>query len=470
MKFNNIIRLFAAMAVVCSLSSCSDDDVDTPLTDTGEVVNSGTTYDSLSFEWDKIGGATQYGYELLDNNDELVYRDVTSITSATIGSLMPSTEYTLRVWGYAAIGSGHIASEPIIIKATTDPLKTLSAPRLSSSQAEVTNTVSWTRVTGATEYEYTLANAAGEQVDFGTVTSRNVTFTHLDNGTYTVTVKALSTTPGYEAAGESATLNFTVNIVPVWSAEGTYKSAVLGKSWDATIVCYGGGHYSILNWYGINGYNFDFYTDDADPDDMFQIYTYYTYDSETGNYAIPTGRSDIGSLYVYPWYNYSSIEGTKYKGSASFYVYLNGDYVSDTFTWKGVYDGIAADNFVGTWTLEMADGFTYLSSTGKFLDDGDWVDLTTTVEITKVDDNTIAMPAFFFSSLTVNVKIDMIDGVLTVDPMSPVFKYYTLAGTTSESSPIIGKINDDGTFEFNDWTVWYDGDQYYYYSSAKYSR
>lgn len=467
MKLHKIISFFAAVALV-SLSSCSDDEVATPITSDGEVETSGTSYDTLSFEWDKIDGATQYGYELLGPNDDVVYRDVTSVTSATIGSLQPATEYTLKVWGYPAIGSGHVQSEPIVIKATTDPLKTLAAPRLSTSSAEVTNTVSWTKVTGATEYEYTLTNAVGEQISSGTTTSRSVTFTHLDKGDYTVAVWALSTTAGYETSGPESTIDFSSDIVELWHAEGTYTSAVLGKSWDATILCYGGGHYTIRNWYGINGYDFDFYIDNSDPEDLFQIYNYYDYNSTTYCYEIPTGRSDIGALSVYPWYNDCSLNGTSSKGTANINIYLNGTYVTDTYTWKGTYDGIPADEFVGTWNVAMT-GTTYVGPNGEDYDDEETVNINNTITITKVDDNTIQMPALFFSSSKMNVTIDMIERTLTVDPMT-VATWYTLAGTSSIGSKIVGTINEDGSFRFNDWTAWYTTWTYMYDCRASYTR
>ena len=470
MKFNKIITSFAAVALVSVMTSCSDDDVATPIASDAEVENSGASYDKLSFEWDKIGGAIQYGYELIDGDGNVVCRDVTTQTSATIGSLQPSTEYTLKVWGYPAIGSGYVQSEPVVIKATTDPLKTLAAPTVSGSQAEVTYTVSWRSVTGATGYEYTLTNAAGDEISSSTTTSRSVEFTHLDNGNYTIAVKALSTTPGYEATGEVATFDFTSDIVELWSAEGTYTSAVLGKSWDAKILCYGGGHYTIVDWYGIKGYNIDFYTDNSDAESSFKIYDYYDYNSSTGAYQVPTGRSDIGALNVYPWYNESSIDGTSMAGSAKICVLLNGSDVYDTYTWKGEYDGIAADEFVGTWNVHT-EGFSWISNVdGEFLDDGMDFDENSTIEITKIDNNTISMPAPFFSKIKLTVKIDMIEGVLTADPVPGLFTWYTFAGESSETSKVIGTINSDGSFEFNDWNAWCDGEQYTYYTTAKYTK
>lgn len=467
MKLNKIIRMLAAAALVTAMPSCSDDDVAVPLTP-GEVESTGTTYNSLSFEWNKIQGATQYGYELYDDKDELAFRDVTSQTHVTISPLRPATEYTLKVWGYSAVGSGYISSEPIVLKATTAALKKLGTPTMTTSQAEVTSTVSWAKVTGATEYGYTLTNAAGEQIETGTVTSRTVTFTHLDDGQYSISVWALSTTAGYEATGEAATAEFTSEIKELWRADGTYTSAVLGRSWSAVILCYGGGHYTILDWYGVEGYNLDFYIDSSDPEDMFQIYSYFDYDETNYCYRIPTGRSDIGSLNIYTWYNECTFNGSSLTGTASICVYLNGSYVNDTFTWKGKYDGIPADEFVGTWRVTMS-GTTYLGPNGEDYDDLENFSSRKSVTITKVDDNTIQMPALFFSSEKMNVKIDMIERTLTVDPMT-VCTWYTLAGTAGATARVVGTINDDGSFQFNDWTAWYSGWVYMYDCTAKYTR
>ena len=472
MKLNKIISFFAAVVLASCMASCSDDDTVMPIHSDGEAENTAISYDSLSFEWDKIAGAVQYGYELSDNEGNVVCRDVTELTNATIGSLKPATEYTLKVWGYPAIGSGYVQSEPIVLKATTDPLTTLDAPVLSGSQAEVTYTVTWSSVKGATGYEYTLTNAAGEGISTGTTTSREVAFPHLDNGNYTIEVKATSTTAGYEATGEAATLDFNVNISALWSIEGTYTSAMLGKSWSATILSYGGGHYTIKDWYGISGYNFDFYIDSTDPDNMFHIYDYYDYNEADYCYEIPTGRADLGSLKVYTWDNESEFEGSGSQGDVKICVYHTDcdyhdiDYVYDTFTWK--YDGISADAFVGTWNVAMT-GSTYVGPDGEEYDDEEMINVNNTITVTKIDDNTVSMPALYYPSATLRVKVDMVERTITASPVM-LFGWLRLAGTQSQSANIIGRINDDGSFEFNDWTAWYSRDPYMYDCKAKYTR
>lgn len=88
------------------------------------------------------------------------------------------------------------------------------------------------------------------------------------------------------------------------------------------------------------------------------------------------------------------------------------------------------------------------------------------MEITKVDANTISMPALYFSEEnSVNVVIDPEAKTLTIQPTDGMWGYYTLAGTENAQTPIVGTYTEDGVIEFNDWTAWYyyEGDGWYYY-------
>lgn len=155
MKIKNIIWLLAIMAFGFALPSCNDDEVLTAL-DTTQGETGKATYNSLTFEWDKVEGATQYGYELYDSNDLLVVRSVTGKNSVTIGDLQPATEYTLKVWSYAAIGSDHTTSAPFEMKATTEALKAIGTPVLSCKLQGGKYVVSWKSVSNATGYSYIL--------------------------------------------------------------------------------------------------------------------------------------------------------------------------------------------------------------------------------------------------------------------------------------------------------------------------
>ncbi|MDE6480029.1 MAG: fibronectin type III domain-containing protein [Muribaculaceae bacterium] len=467
MKLNKIIRMLAIVALIMAQPSCNDDDVLATALDTTQGETEKATYNTLSFEWDKVEGATQYGYELYDNNDILVVRSVTSKTSVTISDLKPATEYTLKVWSYAALGSDHTTSAPIELKATTTALKALGKPVLTCNVEGGRYVITWKSVSNATDYAYVLTNSAGVTVKSGNDSSRSLAFSNLEIGDYTIAVKALSTKGGYESEGEYSTLDFTVEELILWKAEGTYWSEILGESWTATIVCYGDNNYSIQGWYGVEGYNLDFQVDNVtDPEDTFVITGDYDYDNSTYTYIVPTGRTDIKNVYVYPWWNYSLFSGSKVSGSVKVYVWSANanDYVTDLFSWKVETYGSPADDFVGTWNASLS-GLTSITDNWEFEE----FNYTETVEIKKVDEITISMPALYFSDETMNVTIDMATNTLKVDPMT-VWTWYTFAGSESDTSPVIGRINEDGSFEFTGWNAWYDGFPYLENTVAKFSR
>lgn len=467
MKYNKIIRLLAIVALVGTMPSCNDDEVLTALETTqGETEK--VSYNSLSFEWEKVDGATQYGYELYDDSNKLVIRSVTDYNRVTIGDLKPGTEYTLKVWSYAAIGSDHTTSPTFEIKATTTPLKAIGKPTLSCDVKAGKYEVSWKKVSNATEYSYILTNADGMIVKTGSVTSTSIRFSNLELGDYTVAVKALSSKGGYEPEGEFSSLDFTVEDTVVWKAEGTYWSEIFGQSWTATIVCYGDNNYSIQGWYGVEGYDLDFVVDNiSDPEDTFALDGDYDYDNSTYCYIVPTGRTDVKNVYVYQWWNESIFSGNKAAGSVKVCVYndFKDDYVYDLFTWKVDSYGSPADDFVGTWTASVS-GMTSITENWEFKS----FSYNETIEITKVDDITIAMPAPYFKNVTMNVTIDSAAGTLTVEPLANLDDWYTLAGTESETSKVIGKINEDGSFVFDSWTAWFDGFPMIENAMAKYSR
>lgn len=465
MKLTKIIWLLALVVGAWTLPSCSDDDVATPL-DTTQGETQKVTYNSITFDWDKVEGATQYGYELYDNNDILVVRNVTIKNSVTIGDLQPATEYTLKVWSYAALGSDHSASAPIELKATTIALKAIGTPTLSCNLQGGKYVVTWKSVSNATEYAYILTNADGEVVKSGTTDSRSLSFSNLKTGDYTIAVKALSSKGGYEPEGEYANLAFTVEEIFLWKAEGTYWSEIYGQSWTATIVCYDENNYSIQGWYGVEGYDIEFEVDPiTDPEDTFYVSGDYDYDASSYTFLVPTGRKDLPIVYVYPWWNESLFSGNQNGGSVKICVWSDGanDFVTDVFTWKGEVAG-GADNFIGSWNVTMS-GYSAINDNFEF----EPFSSTTKIEITKVDDFTISMPALNFKNQTMNVLIDMAEMTLTVQPMT-VDTWYTLASSVSATTPLVGKINADGSFEFSNWNAWFDGEPYLDFTTAKFTR
>lgn len=461
MRYNRLIP-FCMTVLLALFSACSDDDdMKSPLSQTqGDSENA--TYNSLTFKWQEVAGATQYGYELTDSDEHLVVRDVTNETTVKIGDLLPGEEYTLKVWSYAAVGSDMTTSEPIILKASTLPVAKIKTPELVCETRGKEYVVTWTSIEHAESYSYTLTSG-DNVVDSGEVTTSYLSFTDLEEGSYTIAVKALTTEGGFMDS-DIAQATFTVEESELWRATGVYTSAVLGTSWNATLVAYSNGMYSLLGWYGVEGYNLDFYYDPANADDMFQLADYYEFDDSSYTYKVPTGRTDQASVYVYPWYNYCTMDGNATSGSIGVFAYGASDYVTDIFTWGGTSTEAPADRFVGTWNASVS-GVTYINDDWSAADFQD----SQTIEITKVDDYTISMPVPYFEGETMNVKIDLANKSLTVDAMT-VWDYYTLAGSSSQESPIVGHINDDGSFEFIDWYGWYEGYIYVSDTKAKYTK
>lgn len=450
MRFNNILAAFAAIALVAA-PSCSDDDaVKAPLSatagDSGDA-----TYNSLTFRWDKIADATQYGYELTDNEDNLVSRDVTKKNYVKFTNLKPSTEYSLKVWSYAALGSDYSSSEPIVLKGITKSVTKLATPVLKFTDLDYEYSITWNPVKGAETYKYSLYGEKG-LVDSGSESSCSLKFNDLANGSYTVNVTATSSSGEY-LDSDTGSVEFTVNVVESWRVSGVYTSAVLGDSWNAVLVAYSNNTYKLLGWYGVEGYDLEFYIKPDDKEDPFVITGDYSYDSGSYSYEVPTGRSDKKSVYVYPWYNYCGLEGNQDSGSIYLSVYGSNDYVFDDFVWSGSSTVTApADDFVGTWNVSIS-GKSAINDAWTF-EDFSYSDYT--IEITKVDDNTISMEALYFTDDNINLKIDMENKTLTVEP-TPVWDYYTFAGSESDTSPVVGRINEDGSIELNNWCGWYEG-------------
>ena len=210
MKFKRYTALFAALLLLLAPSCSNDDSPLTPLTQVS-VQNTQATYNSLTFVWDKVTGATQYGYELYDGSENLVVRSVTDQNEVTVTGLKAASEYTMNVWAYAAIGSDMTSSEPMTIKAPTGALRMLEAPKgVEYDKVGTRYLFSWNAVTDADGYAYTIVNSAGVIVKEGTTTSRSATVSGIEKGDYTFTVKATTTDESYETEGKETAITFTV--------------------------------------------------------------------------------------------------------------------------------------------------------------------------------------------------------------------------------------------------------------------
>lgn len=461
MKFHKILSIFAALALII-VPSCSDDDLKSPLTAT-EGASEDVSYTSLSFKWDKVDGAVQYGYQLSKAGEDVLETGVTKKNAMVFTGLTPATEYELKVWAFADVNSSQTTSEPIVMRATTLEAAQLATPEVSVKIEGKYINATWPKVANAKSYKYAL-RLGDETIETGTETSRSIWFQFLEKGTYTLSVQAISTKEGI-VNSQVAETSFTIEAVELWRVRGLYTSKLLDSTWNATLVAYSDNTYSLQGWYVVQGYDLDFYIDTFYPDNAFLLTGDYAYDENTYLYSVPTGRTDLKSVNVYPWYNYCSISGDKDGGAMSLCVYSDKleDYVYDSFVW-GESTKAPADEFTGTWTLSIS-GQTQINENWSWENFSyEW-----DIQVTKVDDNTIRMPALYFSDVMMDVTINMDKKTLTVTPFT-VWDYYTFASDSSASDPVVGKINDDGTLEFTGWNAWCDGYQYLWETKATLKR
>lgn len=308
-----------AAACMGAFSSCSDDDdtLNGKLDKTNAEVLS-QSVSSLSFTWKAIKNASQYAYELSDPDKNLVESGVTTDLAASFTKLKPNTTYQLKVWAYGAYGSGYETSEPIYLTATTPAVVQLGMPEVKVVTSGATTTASWKSVEHAKKYEYYVKLKDSDKVlESGTVTDTEVALYGLV-GEYELGVKSLSTSEAYSDS-EYDKVEFKVEKREVWRTVGTFNDGA-GHTWKATIVAYSNDSYTILKWYGNEGYDLEFSVTSA------------------GNVAVTNAYKDDGSWYyvrtdathhltVHHTYH-SSFSGNSASGKIMIY---NGKDI--TFTW-----------------------------------------------------------------------------------------------------------------------------------------
>jgi hypothetical protein len=308
-----------AAACMGAFSSCSDDDdtLNGKLDKTNAEVLS-QSVSSLSFTWKAIKNASQYAYELSDPDKNLVESGVTTDLAASFTKLKPNTTYQLKVWAYGAYGSGYETSEPIYLTATTPAVVQLGMPEVKVVTSGATTTASWKSVEHAKKYEYYVKLKDSDKVlESGTLTDTEVALYGLV-GEYELGVKSLSTSEAYSDS-EYDKVEFKVEKREVWRTVGTFNDGA-GNSWKATIVAYSNDSYTILKWYGNEGYDLEFSV------------------TSGGNVAVTNAYKDDGSWYyvrtdathhltVHHTYH-SSFSGNSASGKIMIY---NGKDI--TFTW-----------------------------------------------------------------------------------------------------------------------------------------
>ncbi|MGM9803305.1 MAG: hypothetical protein ACI308_03925 [Muribaculaceae bacterium] len=115
----SILSVAIALMALCTVSCSDDDPVKTPIAQPTIQVTY-ATYNTLTFEWNAVGGAVQYGYKLYNSMGELIDGGVTGNTTATFTGLTLQSEYTLHLWAYPTMANETaIASDEAILSYTT---------------------------------------------------------------------------------------------------------------------------------------------------------------------------------------------------------------------------------------------------------------------------------------------------------------------------------------------------------------
>lgn len=448
-----MLKIFRTLAIASvmafSATSCSDDDTLTPLDKTDMTVGD-ATYSTLTFEWQPVDGARQYSYQFgLPGAEDFIDMGLTKETKLTFTGLQPDTEYQLTVLAYAAMGSGNTTSEPIILTARTSALTSLATPVLEWTREVNSVIVSWQPIDGARDYAYSFTAADGTVIGSGTTYGTSVSFSNVDTGVYTITVTAQTQQDGF---GNSAPATLSIDFVrerqELWRTTGVYTSAILGSEWNATLVAYDDNTYTLLSWYGTDGYNLDFTIDESDAANMFHPADSYT--SAGGIYTVPTGRTDFPTVNLIATDNRCSLGGNSGKGSITLAVASADKEGNDKFVW-----GLSFEDLLGTWQLDF-DALDYSDSSYDEFYDAE-------VQITRgTAENTLVLPLPMYYGYTMGsstITVDMENMTFTMQPYSFGDGIFILAGRASETTPLTGTVSAS-RIAFDNVQTWYSGYSY----------
>lgn len=456
--FNNKIFtgafILLASCFIGLLTACSEDENENMLSPLGtpKVSNNDATARTLTFSWEKVDNVSQYFYELRDPEDKVVAADVTMNNRVVFTKLQPNTTYTLNVWAYAAIGSStnedsHVAT----LTATTLPVVALSAPGNVSYEVRGTSvTITWDAVEYASSYTYSYIKD-GEEIE-GSVSENSLTLKYLSRGDYRLTLMAV---PAEDDEDHDASLEVSVTFsitekTELWSRKGTFTTYVRGDSWDATLVAYDDGSYTIKAWYGVEGYDLEF---GVNEDFSIEVLNYEE-SLNAGYYFVATGRAGAeASRELCTYYGedpYSEFSGDITAGSLTFYDYGYENY--SQFDWEPV----TIDDLVGEWNEHSYGPYEYPWS-GENGFDYD----TNVVTITKVDDQTISISNFFYSEDTFTATVDMTNRTITIPAGQSILTYYTFAQEADENGAVVAIFREDANeISLSGWGLWYGGYSY----------
>lgn len=473
MKTKIITAALISLACTIGMNSCSEDSPRQPLAST-QVTAEKVSYNSLSFSWQPVADAVEYGYRLSDENGIAVSTGVTQKTSMNFKGLQAATTYILEIWSFAAIDSDYTTPPAITLKATTDPIIKLATPvSLTSEEVDGAVMFTWAAVENATSYEYVVTGEDGTEYAAGNTDKTSVTIHGLETGDYIFSVYAATTVGGFEN-GDAKTIAFNIDVRELWRVEGSYYSKELDSSWQATMIAYSNSSYKILSFYGVEGYNLEFAVNEKNPDDMFTFIDGELYEYQGSKWwTIYTGIDYPDILWTYPWANYCYMDGDRNSGEVGIGLYYgeNFDWGYDTFTWGGSSSDFNIDTLVGTYGTRC-QGWESNSSTNWELAEFDYSGYSSTVA--KVDDNTVSIDGFYWEECPVKGTVDASGTTITFKSQtyeSYGDERYVFASADAFDAGVVATINADGSITIPDFGIWYefsDGTTYnYVYGTAQ---
>lgn len=462
MKKTKIFAMLLSLACAAGFYSCSDDNDLKPALQSPTVSETTRAYNTLSFEWSEVANAVQYGYRLSDEGGVAVKAGVTHNKSVTITGLQPATTYTLEVWAFASMDGDYSTPPAVTQTATTDALVKLGTPinLTATSEDDINYTVSWTAVTDAETYAYSIRKSSGEEMTSASTSDTEVAVKDLETGDYVFSVYAM----GYDGfeSGSAASVSFHVEvpevIKPVYTVKGLYNSAQMNASWYATMEAYADGTYKILAFYGVEGYDLDFMIDASNPDDMFKILNGEFLDDGYNCCQVLTGLSDPKALIAYTWVNYSFMTGDQSAGTVEIANFYGEDYEGwgyDVFSWPVEDSGMSVDDLVGSYNNHCY-GWNSINDnwTWEEFDAPDWE-----ATITKVSNNSVVVDGLYWLECPVTGTVNFEYMTITFQPQN-YWSEYIFASTEDISTPVEGYINGDGSITIPDFALWWGGSTY----------
>ena len=455
MKTNKLFAILLCVACSIGLYSCSDDDAKQPLANPA-VNTSGTSYQSLTFSWDAIPNAVQYGYRLTEEGDGYSESGVTKATKIKFNNLQPATTYQLEVWAFAALDGDYSTPPAVVLTATTDALTKLGTPQLTVEEIRGIVHASWDPVENAQSYYYEVSGSGNQTVASGTTTETTVDIRGLVRGDYKFSVYATTAQGGFEQS-DAAIGTFQITTSEIWRVTGTYYSVALDSSWNATLIAYSNSTYSILSFYGVEGYNLDFSIDESNTGDMFSFVNGELYEQGRWKYwLIDTGVEYPDKLWTSPWRNACKFEGNATAGEVQIGLYYGDDqdWGYDTFTWDTTKLDIAS--LPGTYTTHIF---------GDQLDDN-WADFEAydyegyDSTIIFEGDDMISLDNFFwddcpiFGEVNSSERTIVFEGMQVMSEISTGGKYIFGSKANLEES-VTAKVLEDGSITMTDFAIWY---------------